>query len=57
MDYAAKIADIKSAIKLKTSARQSTAVLLNKLSKVRTLQIKAEMRNENKQLKVSLAQQ
>jgi len=48
VDYEAQIADIQGAIKIKTSARQSTAVLLNKLSKVRTLQIKAEMRDQRK---------
>lgn len=57
MDYEAKIADMKGAIKIKTSAHQSTSVLLDRLAKIRTLQIKAEMRNEKKQLKVSLAQQ
>jgi len=51
MDYEARIADIQGAIRIKTSARQSTAVLVNKLAKVRTLQIKAEMRDERKRLK------
>ena len=51
MDYEARIADIQGAIRIKTSARQSTAVLVNKLARVRTLQIKAEMRDERKRLK------
>lgn len=51
MDYAAKIEDLQGAIRIKTSARQSTAVLVNKLSKVRTLQIKQEMRAEKKKAK------
>ena len=54
MDYEAKIEDIKAAIRIKTSARQSTAVLLDKLSKVRTMQIKAEMRAERKAAKAQV---
>lgn len=55
MDYEAKIADIKGALKIKADNRQSTSVLLDRLSKVRTLQIKKEMRDEKKAAK--LAQQ
>lgn len=51
MDYDAKIADIKGAIKIKVDNRQSTAVLINRLSQVRTLQIKKEMRDERKREK------
>jgi hypothetical protein len=51
MDYEAKIADIKGAILIKVDNRQSTAILVNKLSKVRTMQIKAEMKEERKREK------
>ena len=55
MDYEAKIADLKAAVRIKTSARQSTSVLLDRLAKIRTLQIQKEMRDEKKAAK--LAQQ
>lgn len=48
MDYAAKIEDLKGAIKIKMDNRQSTAVLVDKLAKVRTLQIKAEIKEDRK---------
>lgn len=49
INYDAKIADLKGAIKIKVDNRQSTAVLINRLSQVRTLQIKKEMRDAKKQ--------
>jgi len=55
MDYDAKIADLKAAIMIKVCNRQSTAVLLNRLSKVRTLQIKAEMRDQKKRAKAKVS--
>lgn len=51
MDYEAKIADLKGAIKIKISAHQSTSVLLDRLAKIRTLQIQKEMRDEKKAAK------
>lgn len=51
MDYDAKIKDLKGAIKIKVDNRQSTAILINRLSQVRTLQIKKEMRDERKRAK------
>jgi len=53
INYDAKIADIKGAIKIKVDNRQSTAVLINRLSQVRTLQIKKEMRDERKAMKAA----
>lgn len=47
-DYEAKIADIKGAIKIKVNNRQSTAILVNRLSQVRTMQIKKEMADDRK---------
>lgn len=53
MDYEAKISDLKGAIKIKVDNRQSTAVLINRLSQVRTLQIEKEMRDERKAIKAT----
>lgn len=55
MDFDAKIADLKGAIKIKVDNRQSTSVLINRLSQVRTLQIKKEMRDERKREKSAKA--
>lgn len=46
MDYEAKIADLKGAIKIRADNRQSTSVLLDRMSKVRTMQIKKEIRED-----------
>lgn len=48
MDYNARIADLKGAIKIRMDNKQSSSALLDRLSKIRTLQIKAEMREEKK---------
>ena len=52
MDYQAQISDIQGAIKIKKSARQSTAILDHKLIQARTKQLKAERRDERKRAKV-----
>lgn len=55
IDYDVRITDIKGAIKIKVDNRQSTAVLINRLSQVRTMQIKKEMRDERKREKSAKA--
>lgn len=51
IDYEAKIEDLKGARRIKQRERQSTALIDNKMSRYRTLQIKAEMKAEAKREK------
>lgn len=53
IDYNAKIADLQRTIKIRADSRKSTAFHLGRLSQVRTLQIKQEMRDEKKRAKLA----